>query len=304
MEFFESYKINEVLEHKYYQIPQELFENPLYKNLCLESKILYAFLLDRLTLSKKNHWINENGEIYLIFTRMEVQEKLNLSDKTVSKAFKQLVGVNLINEKKQGFGKPKLIFVGKIHHQDISPYTENLRVDNRKISDTRIGENTVNNTENLRAINTDNINTNIINTDSINPQSDDGEISLNKIKEQSCLKEFEPKDKRILEDVLDTLYNADTLKVGSVTVNHMKILSKLELIKKENLLQLLDILENTPDIKKVTNYLMRCLFNNLGTNYIPKKKTPDNRYHGREYEDGYLDDFCDNRFETDLANKD
>ena len=76
MEFFESYKINEVLEHKYYQIPQELFENLLYKDLGLESKILYSFLLDRLSLSKKNHWINENGEIYLIFTRVEVQNKL------------------------------------------------------------------------------------------------------------------------------------------------------------------------------------------------------------------------------------
>ncbi len=299
MEFFESYKINEVLQHKYYQIPQELFENSFYKDLCLESKILYAFLLDRLTLSKKNHWINENGEIYLIFTRIEVQEKLNLSDKPVSKAFRQLVEVNLINEKKQGFGKPKLIFVGKIQHQDISSYSENIRVDNRKNSDTIVGQNMINDTENLRAINT-----NIINTDSINPQSDDGIISLNKIKEQCCLEEFEPKDKSILEDVIDTLYNVDTLKVGAVEMNHLKILSKLELITKENLQQLLDILESTPNIKKVTNYLMRCLFNNLGSsNYTPKKEKA-NKHYGREYPEGYLDNLYANMQKTDFDNED
>lgn len=75
--------------------------------------MLYGFLLDRLSLSIKNNWHDENGNVYLIFTRKEVQDKLNLSDKTVTKAFKQLSDVNLIYEKKQGFSKPKLIYVAK-----------------------------------------------------------------------------------------------------------------------------------------------------------------------------------------------
>lgn len=84
MQDFNFYKVNETLNHKYYQIPQELFINPLYKNaLNSDSKLLYGFLLDRLFLSIKNNWHDENGNVYLIFTRKEVQEKLNLSDKTV-----------------------------------------------------------------------------------------------------------------------------------------------------------------------------------------------------------------------------
>ena len=51
------------------------------------SKILYGFLLDRLTLSQKNHWINADNNIYLIYTRKEVQDKLGLSQKTVTKAY-------------------------------------------------------------------------------------------------------------------------------------------------------------------------------------------------------------------------
>ena len=54
---FIPYKSNETLEHKYYQIPQELFVNEKYKNkLNSDSKILYAFLLDRLSLSVSGQW--------------------------------------------------------------------------------------------------------------------------------------------------------------------------------------------------------------------------------------------------------
>ena len=151
MQDFNFYKVNETLNHKYYQIPQELFVNPLYKNtLNSDSKLLYGFLLDRLSLSIKNNWHDENGNVYLIFTRKEVQDKLNLSDKTVTKAFKQLSDVNLIYEKKQGFSKPKLIYVAKIQHPKIE------LSHNRKNYDYINGGSTITESENLRAINTNN----------------------------------------------------------------------------------------------------------------------------------------------------
>lgn len=233
---FIPYKSHETLEHKYYQIPQELFVNEKYKNkLNSDSKILYAFLLDRLSLSQKNHWIDEDNNVYLIFTREEVQEKLNLSDKTVTKSFKILMEVNLVQEKRQGLGKPNLIYVGKINHSD----SENLRFLNRKNYDSGIGESTALDSENLRGINTNNIKTNIINTDSINPKSDE-ELLL--IKDKCNLNEFTKEEKTILEDVIDNLYYTDNLKVGNITVNHFKISDKLNLITKDNLVQLLDIL--------------------------------------------------------------
>lgn len=97
----------------------ELFFNKKYKdNLNSDSKILYGFLLNRLTLSAKNNWIDEDGNVFLIFTRKEVQERLDLSDKTVTKAFKQLKDCKLIHEKRQGANKPNLIYVGKIDHDE------------------------------------------------------------------------------------------------------------------------------------------------------------------------------------------
>ena len=158
---FKPYKDNEYLENSYYKIPQELFVSSLYKDkLNSDSKILYSFLLDRLSLSQKNHWIDTERNIYLIFTREEVQEKLNLSDKTVTKAFKQLNDVGLVQERRQGLGKPNLIYVGKIQHEE----TETLRFLTLKNYDSG-NENITNlESENLRGINTNNIKTNIINT--------------------------------------------------------------------------------------------------------------------------------------------
>lgn len=277
---FIPYKINEILENKYYQIPQELFTNEKYKdNLNSDSKILYAFLLDRLTLSQKNHWVDNENRVYLIFTREEVQHKLGLSEKTVIKAFKQLSEVKLIAEKRQGLGKPNLIYVGKIQHEEI-PEQENLQVQNCKNYSSRTANNTVLEVENLQTINTNNIKPNIIKTESINPKSDD---ELEKIKQQCKLDDFSKEEKSILEDVIDSLYYKDTLKVGNVTVNHLKILDKLQLIVKENLIQLLDILKNIDNIQNAKNYLMICLYNNLGNTHIGTKTHNSTR----ENENGY-----------------
>lgn len=299
MKEIKYYKNNEILENSYYQIPQELFVNNLYKEkLNSDSKILYAFLLDRLSLSQKNHWFDECGRVYLIFTREEVQDKLCLSEKTVTKAFKQLTYANLIAEKRQGLGKPNLIYVGKIQHEEIISDIdqESLQVLNSKNYGSGKVKSTTLDTEKLPTINPNNIKTNIINTDSINPKSNDECVSLNEIKEKSKLNEFTKEEQSILEDVIERLYYADTLKVGSIIITNSKILSKLPLINKNNLIQLLDIVNNSSNIKNVTNYLMICLYNNLGNSNIKlqNKTATSTREYERKYPDGFFDNLYAN----------
>lgn len=294
MKEIDYYKNNEILENSYYQIPQELFVNSLYKEkLNSDSKILYAFLLDRLSLSQKNHWFGEYGRVYLIFTREEVQNKLCLSEKTVTKAFKQLLEVNLIAEKRQGLGKPNLIYVGKIQHEEIISDIEqdNIQILNSKNYGSGKVKNTTLDTEILPTINPHNIKTNIINTDSINLQSNEEYISLNEVKEKCKLKEFTKEEQTILEDVIERLYYANDLKVGSVVITNSKILSKISLINKDNLIQLLDIAKNSSNIKNITNYLMICLYNNLGNGTIKlqNKTANSTREYERKYPDGFFD---------------
>lgn len=144
---FIPYKINECLENIFYQIPKELFINPYYTNLNSDSKLLYSLLLDRLSVSMKNEWIDEEGNIFLIFSRKEAQEKLNLSDKTVTKAFKELNNVKLIYEKKLGFRKNNIIYVGKINQ------IPNAKIMTRKNYDSRNGKSTTQESETLRCNN-------------------------------------------------------------------------------------------------------------------------------------------------------
>ncbi len=337
MKDIEYYKNNEILENKYYQIPQELFVSNMYKDkLNSDSKILYAFLLDRLSLSIKNHWVDDNKRIYLIFTREEVRDKLNLSDKTVTKAFRQLAEVKLVEEKRQGLGKPNLIYVGKIQHEDLeeneiskpiseeikealshteknekefkdieeNQETEELRLQSRKIYDSGNEEITSQESENLRGINTNIIKTNKIKTESINPNSEEDE--LERLKAKCSLADFTGQEKIILEDVIDALFYKESIRVGNVTVTRNKIRERLQLIAKENLVRLIEIYNGTSYVQNKKNYLMICLYNNLGETHVAKEeKSSCSRENElkRNYPSDYWDKFYANfSYEQAVAN--
>lgn len=106
----------EIYQYKFYMIPKELFVNERYISLSPAAILLYGILLDRLTLSIKNNWIDKNGNVYLIFTRKEIQKLLHISDKTCTKVFKELVDAKLLLEKSQGKAKPKLLYPAQMIH--------------------------------------------------------------------------------------------------------------------------------------------------------------------------------------------
>lgn len=100
-------------QFSFIRVPKELMTNPEYKDLSAESKLLYGVLLDRVSLSRKNNWVDELGRIFIIYTRKEIMEIMGAADKKVTKLFTELKGKNLIEEKRQGLQKPNLIYVGK-----------------------------------------------------------------------------------------------------------------------------------------------------------------------------------------------
>ncbi len=155
----ELFKINEIRKHQFIQVPKELFHSPRYKCLSSDAKLLYGLLLDRMELSRENNWVNENGEIYLIFTRTHIQALLNISDKPCTKAFKQLTQMELIREDRQGLGKPNLIFIGHIVYE--TPQSVEIPL-NRKMSDSAIVKYSIQQSVNVRANNT-----NINNTENL-----------------------------------------------------------------------------------------------------------------------------------------
>lgn len=139
----------EIYQYKFYMIPKELFVNERYTSLSPAAILLYGILLDRLTLSIKNNWIDKNGNVYLIFTRKEIQKLLHISDKTCTKVFKELVDAKLLYEKSQGRTKPKLLYPAQMIHDH---KYDNL---NRKNYDSRNRNVTSHESKNLRPNYTD-----------------------------------------------------------------------------------------------------------------------------------------------------
>ena len=76
-----------------------------------DAKTLYGILLDRMGLSVKNGWLDEQGRVYIIFPVQEVMDALGCADNKATKLFRELEKFGLIERNRRGLGKPNLIYV-------------------------------------------------------------------------------------------------------------------------------------------------------------------------------------------------
>ena len=95
----------------YFRVPKILFRDIKFKDLSTDAKTLYGILLDRMGLSVKNGWLDEQGRVYIIFPVQEVMDALGCADNKVTKLFRELEKFGLIERKRRGLGKPDLIYV-------------------------------------------------------------------------------------------------------------------------------------------------------------------------------------------------
>ena len=95
----------------YFRVPKILFRDIKFKDLSTDAKTLYGILLDRMGLSVKNGWLDEQGRVYIIFPVQEVMDALGCADNKATKLFRELEKFGLIERKQRGLGKPNLIYV-------------------------------------------------------------------------------------------------------------------------------------------------------------------------------------------------
>lgn len=86
------------------QMPRWLFSDPRYCEMSLDAKVTYTFLLNRFQLSRRNGWVNEHGEVFVIFPRKALAKELRICEQRVTAAFKKLVELELVWEKRCGRG--------------------------------------------------------------------------------------------------------------------------------------------------------------------------------------------------------
>lgn len=95
----------------FYRIPRLLIKDQHFKGLSSDAKLLYGLMLDRMALSMKNHWLDNENRAYIIYSISNVMEDINCSKPTCVKIMKELDSFGLIERKRKGLGKPDIIYV-------------------------------------------------------------------------------------------------------------------------------------------------------------------------------------------------
>ena len=101
-------------QYSFYRIPKLLFTDSRFVNISTDAKLLYGVLLDRMSLSMKNGWHDDQGRVYIVFTLEDVAETLGYKSEKAIKLFNELdikKGVGLIERVRQGRGRASLIYV-------------------------------------------------------------------------------------------------------------------------------------------------------------------------------------------------
>ena len=101
----------EAEQYSFYKIPKLLFTDDYFKKISVEAKVLYGLMLDRMSLSVKNQWMDEEGRAYIYYSLEDIMDTLGCSNKKAISIMKELdmdAGIGLIEKKRQGQGKQML----------------------------------------------------------------------------------------------------------------------------------------------------------------------------------------------------
>lgn len=109
----------DVAMDQFYRTPKALYKSEYFRDITFEAKAIYGMLLERVGLSIKNHWMDDDGKTYIIYSIADIMEDTGCCKKKVISCMKELEEkIGLIERKKQGFGKPDLIYVKNFKVQE------------------------------------------------------------------------------------------------------------------------------------------------------------------------------------------
>ena len=114
---FDYYYGVEAEQFTFVRVPKVLFtDKEHFGGLSNEAKLLYGLLLERMSLSRKNNWIDKHNRVYIIFPVEEIEESLNVGHEKALNLLKELddqSGIGLVRKKRRGLGLPSILYVKK-----------------------------------------------------------------------------------------------------------------------------------------------------------------------------------------------
>ena len=253
----------------FFRIPKALFQEQRFQNLSTDAKILYSILLDRMSLSAKNGWRDEQGRVYIIYTVREVQESLCCAEHKAVKLFRELEDIGLVERKRRGLGRPSLIYV-----KDFSSGLPKAQVQNCPNSNSGAAESAILEQPKPQANKTNKNNTEMSETDPF--YSEEAE----EMSKRTQLEEYFPQSLevdlllRLCPDDEDTIYQIVDLLVDTCATNR-KLLhiagdnkpaevvrSRFMKLNADHIRFVLKCLaENSSPIRNMKQYLLASLYN-------------------------------------------
>ena len=253
----------------FYRIPKALFQEPRFQSLSTDAKTLYGILLDRMSLSVKNGWLDEQNRVFILFTIEDVKRALCCADNKATKLLRELEKFGLIERKRRGQGKPSLVYV-----KNFSAESSKESVKKRDNDDSCGSKITCQDPVKSRGIKKKENKTEMNNTNLI--LSDESE----KMKNRKLLEEFFSHSLeidlllRLYPDDEDTIYQIVDLLVDTCSTKRKMlriagddkpaevVRSRLKKLNADHIRFVLESLaENTAPVRNMKQYLLAMLYN-------------------------------------------
>ena len=261
-------------QFSFYRIPKILFSRDKFWNVSTDAKLLFGILLDRMNLSARNGWLDEAGRVYIIFTIEEIKESLGCAEKKAVKLLDELEKkAELIERKRQGLGKPNLIYVKNFISGSVERQFLNCQNDN-----SATFQNTIQDLSKAQGNNTDIKNTDLSDTNSIFPSGNCGKENGNKEYQQYYQYSYEqlgieylqqdyPYDVDRLENILELVVETvcskrQIIRIGGDDRPIEVVKSRFMKLDSEHIRYVLDCFkENTTKIRNIRPYMLASLYN-------------------------------------------
>ncbi len=111
---YSYYTSAQASQNTFYRLPRALYENEYFKKLSNDAKTLYALMLDRMSLSLANNWLDKDGKVYINYSLEDIMETLNCGKTKAVALLKELdseTGIGLIEKKHMGIARASVFYV-------------------------------------------------------------------------------------------------------------------------------------------------------------------------------------------------
>lgn len=279
-------------QYSFYKIPKLLFTDEHFKKVSVEAKVLYGLMLDRMSLSVKNQWLDGEGRAYIYYSLEDIMDALGCSNKKAITIMKELdaeAGIGLIEKKRQGQGKPTMIYVKQFVIRDVQEcknYTSEEKPTILEVKKLHVlkCKNDTSRSEEITCLEVKKIHTNknnINNTELSNTESNlilsenDGmgsevEAYTELIKENlewDLFREYYPYEQELLDGIFDLILETVLCKSESIVIASNRyptevVKSKFLKLNSSHIEYVIDCFKaNTTKVHNIKKYLLATLFN-------------------------------------------